>query len=60
MDLDAYVAAHAFEWQRLEELTKKRRLTGAEADEGADERVLEAGRPGVVADRPQAERPLAQ
>ena len=33
MDLDAYVAAHAFEWQRLETLTKKRRLTGAEADE---------------------------
>ncbi|GAA4378794.1 stage II sporulation protein M [Nocardioides caricicola] len=33
MDLDAYVAAHAFEWQRLEALTKKRRLTGAEADE---------------------------
>lgn len=33
MDLDAYVAAHAFEWHRLEALTKKRRLTGAEADE---------------------------
>jgi uncharacterized membrane protein SpoIIM required for sporulation len=33
MDLDAYVAAHAAEWQRLEVLTKTRRLTGAEADE---------------------------
>src|SRR6478752_4877955 len=33
MDLDAYVAAHAAEWQRLETLTKTRRLTGAEADE---------------------------
>src|SRR4051794_38907443 len=33
MDLDAYVAAHASEWHRLEELTGRRRLTGAEADE---------------------------
>lgn len=33
MDLDAYVAAHASEWQRLEQLTRTRRLTGAEADE---------------------------
>ena len=33
MDLDAYVAAHASEWHRLEALTKKRRLSGAEADE---------------------------
>jgi uncharacterized membrane protein SpoIIM required for sporulation len=33
MDLDAYVAAHAPEWQRLEALTRSRRLTGAEADE---------------------------
>src|SRR5690349_21702111 len=33
MDLDAYVAAHAAEWQRLEVLTKTRRLSGAEADE---------------------------
>ena len=33
MDLDAYVAAHAAEWQRLEDLTRKRRLSGAEADE---------------------------
>src|SRR5689334_19742061 len=33
MDLDAYVAAHAAEWQRLEALTKTRRLSGAEADE---------------------------
>src|SRR5918993_4649690 len=33
MDLDAYVAAHAPEWRRLETLTRKRRLSGAEADE---------------------------
>ncbi len=33
MDLDAYVAAHAPEWQRLEVLTRKRRLSGSEADE---------------------------
>ena len=36
MDLDAYVAAHASEWQRLEALTRKRRLSGAEADELVD------------------------
>lgn len=33
MDLDAYVAAHLPEWRRLEELTRRRRLSGAEADE---------------------------
>ena len=33
MDLDAYVLAHAPEWQRLEELTRRRRLSGAESDE---------------------------
>ncbi|WP_372729616.1 stage II sporulation protein M [Nocardioides sp.] len=33
MDLDAYVLAHAREWQRLEELTRRRRLSGDEADE---------------------------
>src|SRR4051812_27004987 len=33
MDLDAYVAAHAHEWRRLEQLTRSRRLSGAEADE---------------------------
>lgn len=33
MDLDAYVAAHTREWQRLDQLTRKRRLSGAEADE---------------------------
>jgi uncharacterized membrane protein SpoIIM required for sporulation len=33
MDLDAYVAAHASEWQRLEQLTRTRRLSGPEADE---------------------------
>lgn len=33
MDLDAYVAAHRAEWARLAQLTKQRRLTGAQADE---------------------------
>ena len=33
MDFDAYVLAHAHEWQRLEELAHRRRLTGAESDE---------------------------
>lgn len=33
MDLDAYVAAHAAEWSRLERLTRTRRLSGAESDE---------------------------
>ncbi|GAB2887106.1 stage II sporulation protein M [Nocardioides pacificus] len=33
MDLDAYVLAHHQEWGRLEELTRRRRLNGVEADE---------------------------
>ncbi|TFD30212.1 stage II sporulation protein M [Cryobacterium cryoconiti] len=33
MDLDAYSAAHRAEWDRLAELGKQRRLTGAQADE---------------------------
>ena len=33
MDLDAYVAAHVDGWRRLEELARKRRLSGAESDE---------------------------
>ncbi|GAA0729701.1 stage II sporulation protein M [Dactylosporangium roseum] len=33
VDLDAYVAEHGGEWRRLEELSKRRRLTAAEADE---------------------------
>ena len=36
MDLDAYVTAHAGDWLRLEELTKRRRLTGEESDEFVD------------------------
>ncbi len=40
MDLDAYVAAHRAEWQRLETLvgraSRPRRLTGAEVDEVVD------------------------
>jgi uncharacterized membrane protein SpoIIM required for sporulation len=33
VDLDAYVIAHAQEWQRLEQLTRRRKLTGTESDE---------------------------
>jgi uncharacterized membrane protein SpoIIM required for sporulation len=33
MDLDAYVLAHHAEWQRLEDLSRKRRLDGRECDE---------------------------
>ncbi len=33
MDLDAYVLSHAQEWARLDELTRRGRLSGAEADE---------------------------
>ncbi len=33
MDIDAFVARHNPEWQRLEALVGRRRLTGAEADE---------------------------
>ncbi|WP_270886375.1 stage II sporulation protein M [Pedococcus sp. 5OH_020] len=36
MDLDAFVAAHRGDWERLEELTGRRRLSGAEADEILD------------------------
>lgn len=36
MDLDAYVLAHHDEWERLEELTGRRRLAGAENDELVD------------------------
>ena len=33
MDVDTFIAAHNAEWQRLDELAGRRRLTGAEADE---------------------------
>ncbi|MBE1876353.1 stage II sporulation protein M [Myceligenerans pegani] len=33
MDIDAFTAVHAKEWDRLAELTRRRRLDGAEADE---------------------------
>lgn len=33
MDLDAYSAAHRDEWNRLADLAKKRRFSGADADE---------------------------
>lgn len=36
MDLDAYVAAHRATWERLEDLSRRRRLTGGEADEILD------------------------
>ena len=36
MDLDAYVIAHRHEWERLEVLTRTRRLSGVEGDELVD------------------------
>jgi uncharacterized membrane protein SpoIIM required for sporulation len=36
VDLDAYLMAHQAQWKRLEQLTGRRRLTGAEADELLD------------------------
>ena len=36
MDLDAYVHTHLGEWQRLEYLAKRRRLSGLESDELVD------------------------
>ncbi|MDQ1753172.1 MAG: hypothetical protein QOE71_4228 [Pseudonocardiales bacterium] len=33
VDVDAFLAAHSGEWARLEVLARRRRLTGAEADE---------------------------
>jgi uncharacterized membrane protein SpoIIM required for sporulation len=33
VDVDAFVAAHLAEWQRLEQLVRRRRLSGDEADE---------------------------
>lgn len=36
MDLDAYVAQHHREWERLEELSRQARLSGGEADELVD------------------------
>ena len=36
MDIDAFVAAHARRWHRLEQLSRRRTLSGAEADELVD------------------------
>lgn len=36
MDLDAYVGARSHEWARLHDLSRRRTLTGAEADEFLD------------------------
>ena len=36
MDIDAFVGAHAHRWRRLDELSRRRRLSGAEADELVD------------------------
>lgn len=36
MDLDAYLGAHRAEWDRLDELSRRRRLSGAEVDELLD------------------------
>jgi len=36
MDIDAYVAAHRAEWDRLDALSRRSKLTGVEADELVD------------------------
>jgi uncharacterized membrane protein SpoIIM required for sporulation len=36
VDIDAFVAAHGGRWLRLQQLSKRRRLTGVEADELVD------------------------
>lgn len=36
MDLDRFVATHRADWERLRQLTRRSRLTGAEADEFVD------------------------
>ncbi len=36
MDLDAYTAAHRATWERLDELSRRRHLSGAESDEILD------------------------
>ena len=36
MDVDAFVAAHSARWDRLDQLARRRRLTGREADELVD------------------------
>ena len=36
MDVDAFVAAHSARWDRLDQLARRRRLSGAEADELVD------------------------
>ncbi|MGL4743148.1 MAG: stage II sporulation protein M [Dermatophilaceae bacterium] len=36
MDLDAYLAAHHAQWRRLDDLSTRRRLSGAETDEMLD------------------------
>lgn len=36
MDIDAFMAAHSGRWARLEQLSKRRRLSGIEADELVD------------------------
>jgi uncharacterized membrane protein SpoIIM required for sporulation len=36
VDLDPFVAAHRAEWERLDQLSRRRRLTGDEADELVD------------------------
>lgn len=48
MDLDAYVLSHHREWDRLEQLGRRRRLTGPEADELAELYQLVATHLSVV------------
>ena len=48
MDLDAYVLAHHRAWDRLEELSRRRRLSGPESDELAELYQLVATHLSVV------------
>lgn len=55
VDTDAYIAVHDAEWRRLEELTRRRTLSGPEADELAALYQATAGHLSVV--RTQAPDP---
>lgn len=51
MDVDAYVARHRAEWDRLDQLVRRRRRSGADADELVDLYQRVAGHLSVVRTR---------
>jgi len=55
VDLDAYVLAHHAEWDRLEALTRKRRLDGGESDELVERYQRVATQLSVIRTAAQAE-----